>query len=346
MPKNLKVIFVIIPLLALGLSACAGSRPHQDENISYWTCPMHPQIHKDEAGPCPICGMDLVPVYKKDAKPATSESPVSSGITLSPEQQKKIGVKTAVVEALPLKKLIRASGRVAYDPELAVAIREYRETLRNVPSLKQQAASRLRLLGLSEAEIKGLSREGGRETALYLPGNRDKIWVYATLFTDDAAALKTGSEVTVEMADGSHTLGVLRSLTPVVEATTRTITARIELKATPGLRPGTFVNVVLTHDLGAPLSIPKSAMVDTGARKLAFLVSENHEFVPIEIRTGSETEDRIVVTQGLKEGDTVVSSATFFVDSETQLKGAMTAAAPTPECPEGQKWDTGMAMCM
>src|SRR4030095_13398717 len=75
--------------------------------ISHYTCPMHSSVHAKHAGKCPICGMDLVPVTKAEAK--------SAAVRVDPQRLQKIGVRFAQVERAPLVRTIRALGRVTWD---------------------------------------------------------------------------------------------------------------------------------------------------------------------------------------------------------------------------------------
>ena len=86
------------------------------------------------------------------------------------------------------------------------------------------------------------------------------------------------------------------------------------------------MNVVLQIDLGEQVAIPQSAVIDTGTRKVAFVVHDGEHFQSREIKTGPEAGDDIVVLDGIQEGETVVVSSTFMVDSESQLKAAIAGA--------------------
>ena len=74
--KARKFFNKIIPLMAvvtfLGMASCSKGPTTKDSNIDYWTCTMHPSVHLKDPGKCPICSMDLVPVIKRSATPASS----------------------------------------------------------------------------------------------------------------------------------------------------------------------------------------------------------------------------------------------------------------------------------
>lgn len=333
MKKSLLALTIIGLVLSITpiLVSCSRSGQHEKEpNISYYTCPMHPQIHKDHPGQCPICGMTLVPVYSSPPTPPLKKGG-EGGISISPDRQQLIGVKTTKAEKKPAMREIRTTGRVAFDPDLAVAQREYLEIVQNVPSLKDAARSNLRLKGMSEEEIRELDRRRGEPgvrpyaTSLYLPSPTDPVWIYATLFQDEMDLVKSGDAAAISLpSDSSVTWeGTVKSIDPVVDAATRSVRARILVTTgTATLRPDTFVNVTLKSDLGEALVVPSSAILDTGERKVVF-VRTGDRFETRDVSVGPKLGDNAVIKSGVSEGEEVVSGAAFLVDSESQLKAAM-----------------------
>lgn len=331
---NGKQIILAAALCGIALSAgfvltsCSKSGQHEkDPGIAYYTCPMHPQIHQDHPGECPICHMTLVPVYKETSPPTPSpesgEGVPEAGVRISPDRQHLIGLKTAKAVRKPLSQEIRTVGRVAFDPGLAVAQREYLEIAKSVPSLKDAARSNLRLKGMSDEEIRALDRVG---QTLFLPGPGDSVWVYATLYQGELDAVSPGVEATVTLPSGSGQIfkGAVRAVDPVLDPMTRSARARIEVPGAGGvLRPDTYVNVSIPVAVDAAIVIPKSAVIDTGTRKIAFVVHDGQRFETRELTTGPETSDEIVVLKGIGEGETVAASAAFLIDSESQLKAAV-----------------------
>ena len=237
-------------------------------------------------------------------------------------------------------KEIRTVGRVAFDPELAVAEREFIEITQNVPSLREAAVSRLRLLGMSEEEIRILEKKGRVSSSLYLPKEGDSIWVYATLYEGEMDLVPPGTKAAVTLPSSAtkNFEGIVRSVDPVVNAMTRSVRARIEVpKGGGGLRPDSYVDVVINVDLGEQLVIPKSAVIDTGTRRVVFVMSQGQAFESRNIKTGAELVDEVVVAEGLYEGEIVVNKATFLVDSESQLKAAIESFPHPDLLPQGEK---------
>jgi Cu(I)/Ag(I) efflux system membrane fusion protein len=101
---------------ALMLGACMKKPGPMNPDVAYYTCTMHPSVRsKDPDGKCPICGMDLVPVLKKEARSATTSARRDGEFLVPTERQQQIGVTYATVERKPLHRSIRAVGAVEVD---------------------------------------------------------------------------------------------------------------------------------------------------------------------------------------------------------------------------------------
>ena len=87
----------------------APAPPHEDgdDDISHWTCPMHPSVREKGPGACPICGMDLVPVTRTEQK--------TGDVRIDAQRRQEIGIRTGMVERGPLVVPVRAVGRVTVD---------------------------------------------------------------------------------------------------------------------------------------------------------------------------------------------------------------------------------------
>lgn len=320
------IFFVIVGIIYYNLSS--GPADHTEPEIQHYTCPMHPQIQEDNPGTCPICHMDLVPVRESSS---SEDEEQDRHIDVSTARQQMIGVRTIAAERKETGFELRTTGRIAYDPELAVAIQEYLMVRRD-PSLRQSAVSRLRLKGMGDDEIQTLHLRPGAYDSLHNPGHGRSVWIYAPLYEGEEHLVKAGQEATVSLPSGEELTGIVRSLSPVVDPVTRSVDARIEVQRNDQhLRPDSFVNISIQIDLGESLVVPRSAVVDTGDQQIVFVVKHDRHFYPRHITTGGQSGDYTIVTGGLEEGENVVYRATFLIDSESRLQNIITDFEERPQ---------------
>jgi Cu(I)/Ag(I) efflux system membrane fusion protein len=163
------------------------------------------------------------------------------------------------------------------------------------------------------------------------------VWILADVYESDLATVELGmaAEVTLPYQPGRTWRGTVAFVNPTVEPGTRTVKVRIEV-ANEGyaLKPDMFADVVLRRELGDALFVPESAVLRPGERRIVFLDLGDGTLAPREIETGARVEGGYAVLSGLAEGDKVVTSANFLIDSESSLKAAlasMGAATPGPE---------------
>jgi RND family efflux transporter MFP subunit len=169
---------------------------------------------------------------------------------------------------------------------------------------------------------------------LYRLADLRTVWVDAQLFEHDLSLVRTGQRVSVEIQayPGERWPGSVTYVYPLVDAATRTARIRVEL-ANPGRRfkPGMFATVHLTSALRERvLTVPRSAVLATGQRSIVFLKTASGTLEPREVVTGVANDDRIEIMRGLQESDTVVASATFLIDAESNLKAALDNMAQMP----------------
>ena len=115
-------------------------------------------------------------------------------------------------------------------------------------------------------------------------------------------------------------------------ARTRTLTARLEF-ANPGLalKPGMYGDVVIEAPGEEALAIPQNAVLDSGTRTVVFVEEKEGRFVPREVTVGARGGDYYPVLSGLEEGETVVSSPNFLIDSESRFAAALEQMKATGE---------------
>ena len=169
------------------------------------------------------------------------------------------------------------------------------------------------------------------ETKLYSIADLSTVWVNAQVFQTDVGRIKPGdlAEVTVDTYPGKTFRGRVDVILPQVDMNTRTVRVRLVLP-NPGLRlkPGMYVNIGLKSRTGRALTLPASAVFHSGTRTLVFINKGEGNLEPREIELGSRVGEDYVLVKGLKQGDSIVTSANFLIDSESQLQAAAGAFVP------------------
>jgi Cu(I)/Ag(I) efflux system membrane fusion protein len=161
---------------------------------------------------------------------------------------------------------------------------------------------------------------------LFLIADPSLLWAELAVFESDARLLRVGMsvELTVEALPGRTFAGRVRFIHPGVDEKTRTLTARVEVPNRDGwLRPGMYVTARLTSPGALRLAVPLTAVLPTGTRDLVFANRGDGRFVPREVEVGARNDSLIEIVKGLKPGDEVVASATYLLDSESNLAAAM-----------------------
>jgi Cu(I)/Ag(I) efflux system membrane fusion protein len=244
-----------------------------------------------------------------------------------------------------------------YSPELFSAQQEFlalhrAENLSEGSALVKAARERLRLLGMAAREIDALehsgtatsrfgvyspadgfvvaltAREGGQiESGATLVSIADlsSLWLIADVPERDAARIQPGDrvEARLEGRPGEAISGEVDFVYPSLNAETRTARLRIVVPNTSNqLRPGMFANVRIAAAARSVLTVPSEAVIYTGERSVV-IVKEGSGFRPAEFRAGAELGNRTEIVAGLEEGEQVVASGQFLIDSEASLSGVL-----------------------
>src|SRR5436305_3413587 len=157
---------------------------------------------------------------------------------------------------------------------------------------------------------------------LYLLADLSRLWLSAKVYEQEVGGIRIGQLAVARFAafPGRDFQGRIRFIDPVLDPATRTAGVRVELPNPGGLlKPGMFANAALRVDLGGGLAIPKSAVLDTGVRQVVYVQVAPGRFAGREVRLGPPAGDLVQVLQGLTEGEQVVTSANFLIDSQSQL---------------------------
>ena len=163
------------------------------------------------------------------------------------------------------------------------------------------------------------------------------VWLNAAVPEAMAGRLRPGQSATATLAayPGERFTGRIAAILPSVAAESRTLTVRIELPNRAGrLRPGMFASVDLGDAARPALLVPSEAVIRTGKRALVMLALAQGRYRPAEVQTGAESGGQTEILAGLAEGEKIVASGQFLVDSEASLSGIearpIGGAAPTP----------------
>ncbi len=150
------------------------------------------------------------------------------------------------------------------------------------------------------------------------------VWLNAAVPEAIAGPLKPGQSVQATLAafPGETLSGRVSAILPQTQADSRTLTVRIELPNRGGrLRPGMFATVSLGGSTQPALLVPSEALIRTGKRTLVMLALDKGRYRPAEVQTGREAGDDTEILAGLSEGEKIVASGQFLIDSEASLSG-------------------------
>jgi RND family efflux transporter MFP subunit len=221
-------------------------------------------------------------------------------------------------------------------------------------SLLAAALDRLRLWDIPEEQIAELERTGKvqRTLALHSPfdgvvlereaypgqyltpempafkiADLSRIWALGAVFEYELARVRVGQRAEIHFPYGQSNRALVGEITfiyPEVDPQTRRVKVRAEFR-NPGLqfKPESFVTMLIRTPGGEHLAVPKEAVIDTGTRRYAILARDGGYFEPREVEVGEPSDEAYPILSGLEEGDRVVTSAQFLVDSETNLQEAM-----------------------
>lgn len=171
-------------------------------------------------------------------------------------------------------------------------------------------------------------------TELYFIADLSHIWILADIYEYEVPYLKLGQSASVTLSYDPDTKlhGHVGFIYPTLDPKTRTAKVRFELD-NPGekLKPNMYANVELKIPLGTRLVVPRDAILESGERQVLFIHHGGGRLEWRSVKLGAKTGDWLEVTEGLKEGEHIVTSANFLIDSESQLKAAVGGMAGMPE---------------
>jgi membrane fusion protein, copper/silver efflux system len=223
--------------------------------------------------------------------------------------------------------------------------------------LDVNARGRLELLGISAQEIDEILRTGkameatairspvdgyvvGKNavagvavqpgTVLFEVADLSQVWVIADVYEQDISRVKVGQRARLELSSfpGEIHAGKVSFISPTLDSGNRTLRVRLEFKnrsdgSGPRLRPGMYGTVYLELPSTTALMVPTEAVVDTGEAHYLFVAKAGGRFEPRVVRVGAHSKDKVEILSGVGEGETVVTTGNFLVDSESRLRAAI-----------------------
>jgi Cu(I)/Ag(I) efflux system membrane fusion protein len=263
-------------------------------------------------------------------------------------------------------------GQVMLDlvsPELQLAQQEYIRQKSISPARAEAAAQHLKTLGLSSSQIAALddlkhttpaipvvAPEGGQVVEkmairgarvaagepLYRLVDFSHIWVIAEVYEQDLPLVQVGqtAEVELDAFPGERFKGEVSFIYPTLTPATRTSKVRVELDNPEGkLKANMFAAVHLSAEMGNAegLSVPESAILDTGKRQTVLVERGQGRYEPREVKIGRRADGYVEILEGVAKDEKVVVSANFLIDAESNLQAALRAftagdqPAPVPE---------------
>jgi Cu(I)/Ag(I) efflux system membrane fusion protein len=366
--------------------------PATGKKVLYWHDPMVPGQKFDKPGKSPFMDMQLVPMYAhsgNDEGTVAISSRVQQNLGVRVAEV-KLGSLTSTVEAVGsvaynerdvavvqarsngfLERLhvrapldpVRKGQPLAelYVPDWVAAQEEYltakrisaQSTARSLAGLDEGARQRMRLAGMSDAQIAAVEASGKVQTRvtitapiagvvgelnaregmtvmagapLFRLNGLSTVWVNAELPESLASQVRPGHpvEARTPALPGAAFNGKVSAIVPEVNAATRTIKARIELANPQGqLVPGMFASVNFTPQARKEvLLVPSEAVIQTGKRSVVVVAQGDGRFASVDVELGLESNGQTEIRKGLQAGQKVVVSGQFLVDSEANLKAA------------------------
>jgi Cu(I)/Ag(I) efflux system membrane fusion protein len=152
------------------------------------------------------------------------------------------------------------------------------------------------------------------------------LWLQVDVSEQDQGALHLGqvAEIKIDAYAQEIFSGKVSFIAPVINDKTRTVRVRLELPNKEAhLRPGMYANVIISDVMKPALTIPLSAVIDSGTRQVVLVQVAEGSFQPRYVQLGARNEQYVAVLDGLNESESVVTSANFLIDAESNLKAAL-----------------------
>jgi Cu(I)/Ag(I) efflux system membrane fusion protein len=172
-----------------------------------------------------------------------------------------------------------------------------------------------------------------RGTECFRIADISRVWVIADVFNAEARHIRPGMRASISLPEQDmHYEARVSDIQPKYDPTTRSLKVRLELDNPKSmLLPEMFVDVEFQIPLPATMTVPASAVLDSGRKKTVFVALGDGFFEPRPVVTGWRSGDRVEILEGLKPGDQIVTSGNFLIDSESRMRLAVAGLSGTPK---------------
>jgi len=212
--------------------------------------------------------------------------------------------------------------------------------------------SRLKVLGMTDGEIRAIEESGeprrlvtvtaprsgvvlhrgisvgtavDPSTEIVTVADLSRVWVLAEVSEGDIPSVQIGTPARLEFpASGREPFEErVEFLYPTLSERTRTLRVRFMVENRSGtLRPGIYGSATFRVEPRPTLTVSRDAIVDTGSTQHVFVVAGERRFIPRTVTLGTRFDQRVEVREGLAEGDSIVASGVFLIDSESRLRAS------------------------
>lgn len=156
--------------------------------------------------------------------------------------------------------------------------------------------------------------------------NLSTLWLMADIYEYELAKVRVGSKtlITFNFLPGKIYEGIVSFIYPTLDTKSRTVKIRIEMNNRGELKPSMFANITIEgEDLGSKPVVPENAIIRSGLKDVVIISLGDGKFKPQEVKLGGYADGYYQVLSGLSEGNTILTSAQFLIDSESNLKAAI-----------------------
>ena len=169
--------------------------------------------------------------------------------------------------------------------------------------------------------------------------NLSSLWLMADIYEYELSKVKVGSKVstTFNFLPGQIYEGKVAFIYPTLDSKSRTVKIRIEMNNRGELKPSMFANITIDgQDLGVKTVVPENAVIHSGMKNIVIISLGDGKFKPQEVELGGYADGYYQVLSGLSEGNTIVTSAQFLIDSESNLKAVISQFQSTTPVESGE----------